>query len=240
MNTVNDIVVAGTAEADELFSKQKHSKRLTQAGAIKKRDALIRSCVEARVPIMQSKVLNRYHWPYDAITDSSPVTVGTMAAWKHRRLLFSLLAPDDVLWCGAVDETRRENFKTRDEWLSTSAFAQFTCPSVFRPGADSRKKENLLERRYLVVDSDSLDRDSVGAVFRWLIEESDLRLNAVVDTAGKSLHGWFTVREEMLAPLKLVLPALGCDRRMFVPNQPCRMPGATRDGKFQRLLYLVR
>ncbi len=239
--TVAEIVAIGANEADELYAQQKHSTRLTEAGAIRKREELVRSCVEARVDSIRSEVLNRYKWSYDEIVESSEVQVSEMAVWKHPRLLLNLFEPDDVLWCGAVDETRTENFKRRDEWLSgPSAPAQFTCPSTFQLGTCSRRQENLLHRRYLVVESDTLDRDTVGGVFQWLIEDNGLKLHAVVDTAGKSLHGWFDAPPHMLADLKLVLPALGCDRHMFVPNQPCRMPGAARNGKFQRLIYLAQ
>ena len=63
---------------------------------------------------------------------------------------------------------------------------------------------------------------------------------AVVDTAGKSLHGWFdfTDCEPVLDELRLVLPALKCDPKLFTASQPVRLPGAERDGKMQRLVYL--
>jgi hypothetical protein len=35
-----------------------------------------------------------------------------------------------------------------------------------------------------------------------------------------------------------MLPELGCDAKMFNASQPCRLPGALRDGNFQKLIYL--
>jgi len=59
-----------------------------------------------------------------------------------------------------------------------------------------------------------------------------------VDTAGKSLHGWFDFPGDGCIPtLKEHLTALKCDPNMFRPSQPCRLPGALRDGKYQRLIY---
>jgi hypothetical protein len=68
-----------------------------------------------------------------------------------------------------------------------------------------------------------------------------LELVAIVDTAGKSLHGWFRYPEHefVVDDLKLVLPALQCDPKLFTPSQPVRLPGALRDGKYQKLVYLA-
>jgi hypothetical protein len=98
-----------------------------------------------------------------------------------------------------------------------------------------------VERRFVVVESDLLSRDEVGAVFRYLIE-CGLKLVAVVDTAGKSLHGWFEFPEdeEVMNDLRLILPALKCDPKMLTPSQPARLPGAMRDGKRQKLIFLAK
>ena len=79
-------------------------------------------------------------------------------------------------------------------------------------------------------------------MFKWLTDKCGLNLVAVVDTAGKSLHGWFIYPKEahVVEELKLVLPALQCDPKLFTASQPVRLPGALRDGKFQRLVYLSK
>ena len=162
------------------------------------------------------------------------------------RLLLQLFAPEDVVWCGEVNDSGRPenagNFRTVSEWL---VFARplgcFTCPATFKPGTISRCTDAVALRRYLVVESDSLTKIESAAVFRWL--QQTLRLRAVVCTAGKSLHGWFDFpTPEHLAQLKIILPALGCDPKLFGASQPCRMPGAwrPREGgkRLQTLLYL--
>jgi len=72
-----------------------------------------------------------------------------------------------------------------------------------------------------------------------LKEEVKLNLRAIVDTAGKSLHGWFDYpADEIVADLKLVLPQLGCDPKLFTASQPVRLPGAVRNANYQRLVWL--
>jgi len=95
------------------------------------------------------------------------------------------------------------------------------------------------QRRYLVVESDKLSRDETCAVFRWLKEACDWGLAAVVDTGGKSLHGWFRSPDEDLEEAKIVLGELGCDTKMFTPSQPVRIPGIMREdgGGMQKLIY---
>ena len=56
-----------------------------------------------------------------------------------------------------------------------------------------------------------------------------LRLRAIVDTGGKSLHGWFEgPTPEQRTELKAILPEWGFDRAMFTPSQPWRLAGVTR------------
>ena len=45
-----------------------------------------------------------------------------------------------------------------------------------------------------VLKSDELDRNTIGAVFRWMRDKAKLNLRCIVDTAGKSLHGWFYIQ----------------------------------------------
>mgnify|MGYP006992427266 CR=1 FL=1 len=75
----------------------------------------------------------------------------------------------------------------------------YTCGSSFKPGSYRRSNENLNGQRFLVVESDSLSKDEVGAVFAYLHRRLRYRLHCIIDTAGKSLHGWFDApRNKML------------------------------------------
>jgi len=69
-----------------------------------------------------------------------------------------------------------------------------------------------------------------------------MELHAIVDTAGKSLHGWFEspVKQEWENQLKAFLVPLGCDPATFKPSQPVRMAGAKREDKTQSLLWFCK
>lgn len=66
------------------------------------------------------------------------------------------------------------------------------------------------------------------------------RLHCIIDSAGKSLHAWFDAPRNKVreARLKAGLVAFGCDPRAFTFSQPVRVPGAWREGKLQRLVWL--
>ena len=88
--------------------------------------------------------------------------------------------------------------------------------------------------------SDSLSKDDVGAVFAYLRRRLHYQPHCIIDTAGKSLPGWFDApRNKLLAGrLKAGLEVFGCDPKMFTYSQPVRVPGAWREGKLQRLVWL--
>lgn len=166
------------------------------------------------------------------------------------RLLLQLFPETATVWIGGprdscddlADEKRKQycrgRFRTAAEWIKEAeAPGQFTCPSSFAPGVHSRSNSNIVARPLLVVESDSLTKVEVMAIFQWM--RQFMRMRAVVDTAGKSLHGWFDFPDETcLAELHSILPALGCDEALFKASQPCRLPGARRDDKTQHLVWL--
>ena len=181
----------------------------------------------------------------------SPWPVIGMNRKDDWRPLLSLFDATEVVWIGRTvkdsagaessDEwlaSCKRRFRPVSEWLQEqSAPGLLTCPSSFTPGVSSRSTENIALRRYLVVESDTLSKCQVCAVFKWL--EQFMKLRAIIDTAGKSLHGWFEMPlPSILEELKVILPALGCDPAMFTPAQPCRLPRGVRDGQFQCLVYL--
>jgi hypothetical protein len=54
------------------------------------------------------------------------------------------------------------------------------------------------------------------------------------------LHAWFDApRNKVLeSRLKAGLEVFGCDPKVFTYSQPVRVPGAWRDGRLQRLVWL--
>jgi len=191
-------------------------------------------------------VLEEFPWSYNEIVNDPAGIVAESISdqWPH---LIALFPDDAVVWIGrdkfdSGKARHQSRFRTSADWLDRGPCGgAYICPNSFKPGSWSRSNPSIEKRNFLVVESDSLNRDQVGAVFRFLESENvGMRLRAVVDTGGKSLHGWFDYPGESLAKrLRKLLPALGCDRAMFNPSQPTRLPGAFRieKGRFQRLIY---
>ena len=190
------------------------------------------------------QMLVEFAWPYADILAASPVKLEGREA-DHWRLLLGQFNPDDVVWIGDTFDSGKPahaaHFKTAREWLAHNAApGPYLCPVTFKNTSIARSNDNVVERRFIVVESDTLTRDQVGSVFRWLREACELKLVAIVDTAGKSLHGWFEFEADLLDDMKLVLPALQCDPKLFTPAQPVRLPGALRGNKYQKLVYLAK
>jgi hypothetical protein len=83
--------------------------------------------------------------------------------------------------------------------------------------------------------------NSAASVFTaYLRRRLHYDLHCIIDTAGKSLHGWFDAPRNKVFEnrLKAGLVAFGCDPKVFTYSQPVRVPGAWWDGKLQRLLWL--
>ena len=195
-----------------------------------------------RAAASQPVVLQRWRWPYAEILASSPTPIPN-AREDQTRLVLGAFLPDDVVWIGDRRDSGQPHhaacFNTAEAWLERDVIdGPLICPVAFKPGSVSRSNENVVARRFLVVESDTLDKDQVGAVFRWLRDEVDLSLVAIVDTAGKSLHAWYGwPGDDQLDEMKLVLPALGCDPKLFTASQPVRLAGGLRDGRVLRLVH---
>jgi hypothetical protein len=218
-------------------------KKLTPEETAKIAQVRAREAMRRQAATSRRRILRDYAWTYDEIRKDSPQKVPDSPARQWREHL-SIFNKDDVIWVGDLYQSGKpehaSRFKTYIEWINTSiaAPAQFTCGSTFKGGSYSRGNANLVRRAFLIVESDELDRNTIGAVFRWMKEKVGLTLRCIVDTAGKSLHGWFEFpAEEELNDLRIILPELGCDPKMFTASQPCRLAGALRDGRYQKLIY---
>ena len=199
------------------------------------------------------KILAAYPWPPEQIFSDSPDRLADDP--RHDwRLLLSLFRKEENLWIGEKTQSGSRRFahlfRTAAEWLESERCpaGPFILPATLKPGVHSRTKEDIATLPFLVVESDDLDKESMGAVFRWLREAGGLTLHAVVDTGGKSLHGWFSRPDaKTLRELTAVLPAMQCDGAVLRETQPVRLPGclrpdSKRPGKRmqQALLYFNR
>ena len=194
------------------------------------------------------KILSRYPWPPDQIFSDSPEGVAGDPK-EDWRLALSLFQLQETVWIGDKKESGYvryiSHFRRAAEWLEHGECPKgpFVLPAVLKPGSCGRKKRDVARLPFLVVESDTLGKDEMGAVFRWLREAVGMKLVAVVDTARRSLHGWFVRPDaETMRDLKAALEAMGCDRAVLRGTQPVRLPGCQRPGKsaVQALLYLNR
>jgi hypothetical protein len=179
------------------------------------------------------------------ILDDSPLLVAERDAEDQFRTWLKLWPAHCTLWVGDVYSSgqpeHRTYFRSVAEWYQIGpVMGNYTCGSSFKPGSYQRSNENLNGHRFLVIESDTLTRDEVGAVFLYLQRRLRYRLHCIVDTAGKSLHGWFDAPPSSVfeARLKAGLEVFGCDPKVFTYSQPVRVPGAWRDEKLQRLVWL--
>lgn len=217
-------------------------KRLTKEEKFRMAQQREKICMIKRAEASRDRLIREYSWPYVSIKADSPVVINP-DPFKQWQPVISLFEPNDVIWIGSIQDTGKQDhkgcFRTREEWLKQELpLGPFTCPAAFHPETYSRCNSAVINRRFLVVESDVLDKNSVGAIFRWLVEKCDLDLRCIVDTGGKSLHGWFRFPEaEKFEQLKNVLPGLGCDPKMFGASQPCRLPGWPRGTGNQTLIY---
>ena len=193
-------------------------------------------------------ILADYPFDHGGWVERSPIELPEELIEHQWWQLLCQLPPTDNIWIGDLNETGdprfANRFRTVKDWLQTERRCPgpFICPAHFKPGACERSSANVVQNRFLIVESDTLTKDEVSSVFLWLKES--WHLVAVIDTGNKSLHGWFQRPSDLkpgeFADAKIVLESLGCDGAMFKPAQATRLPGWVREDThlYQTLLYL--
>jgi hypothetical protein len=193
------------------------------------------------------ELFEKFRWPFEEISSDSPLLVAERDAEDQFRTWLKLWPAHSTVWIGDIyssgKEAHRAHFRPVSEWYQIGpVMGNFTCGSSFKPGSYQRSNANCNcdGARFMVVESDTLPKDEVGAIFAYLNRRLRFNLHAIIDTAGKSLHGWFDAprNARIEAQLKAVLTVFGCDPKLFTYSQPVRVPGAYRDGKLQRLIWL--
>ena len=208
-------------------------------------EQLILETLTALAERFKPELFEQFHWPFAQIIEDSPLQVCERDAEDQFRTWLKLWPAHCHVWIGDVFSSGKPEHKTHfrpvADWYQIGpVMGNFTCGSSFKPGSFQRNNANCNGTRFLVIESDTLAKDEVGAVFAYLNRRLHFNLHAVIDTAGKSLHGWFDApRDKRIeARLKAVLTAFGCDPKLFTYSQPVRVPGAYRDGRLQRIVWL--
>lgn len=195
-------------------------------------------------------------WSVAQMKLDSPIKLPTTADGMFEEHL-KLWNPADITWCGDVRDTgnpaKSSHFAKAITWYQRGLpTGCFTSGCTYKPGTYSRCKEDMIDHRYAIVESDRLSYERQGAIFAYLIKLG-LPICMIVDTMGASLHGWLDVRgltDEYVKRLQYLLCGLhdglednpdhpgtkrrkflggmGCDPATFRGSQPCRLPGAYR------------
>lgn len=244
-SSCREIIVRKNHELRQSIGRQPNHPQLASKSELQKLQKLRETRERYRARATQSlpRILKDWEWTYESIVAASPTAIPS-CPHAQARMLLERFPADSVVWTGDRHDSgspeHSAHFRKAGEWITEDKIAgPLICPSTFKPDCYARTNENVMARPFLVVESDTLNKDQAGGIYHWLHKEVDMDLVAIVDTAGKSLHAWFSSPDDChLEDLKIVLGALQCDPKMFVPSQPVRLPGCSRDGKIQKLIYL--
>jgi len=177
------------------------------------------------------------------LVDSDPPRADEIVDW--------LFPGDPLLCCGASESVFTTKLKS--EWRGQLANLQFIVPNpiVARVGrtqsgkASAHAKQNTGPRQYLVIEFDFEPTDTpvfqvlnelkltsldACAALLWELGKA-LRLDLVVHSGGKSLHGWFDcheIPEEKLHEFMQIAVQLGADPVTWNRTQFVRMPDGFR------------
>ncbi len=216
-----------------------------EGDAARRAERLVLDSVRVMAERFAPELFQRFHWPVADMVASSPLQVSERDPEDQFRTWLKLWPAHCTVWIGDVFSSgkpeHRTHFRPVAEWYQIGpVLGNYTCGSSFKPGSYQRSNENLNGHRFLVIESDTLAKDEVGAVFNYLRRRLRYRLHCIIDTGGKSLHGWFDAprNRTLEARLKAGLVALGCDPKVFTYSQPVRVPGAWREGRLQKLIWL--
>lgn len=176
-------------------------------------------------------------------------------------LLKTCFEPDEVVCiCNDIisdDDARcrpasKGTFLKRDDWISNhftppissmwnspdsrGAYVRVN-PCLDQSGTDS----GVASFRHVLVEMDEKTKDE-----QWtILKESKLPMSVVIDSGGKSLHGWVRVdaanKEEWGERRDVVyrhLEAMGIDPKNKNASRFSRLAGVMRDGKEQKLLAI--
>ena len=208
-------------------------------------EQLVLETLTALAERFKPELLEKFRWPYAQIIEESSLQICQRDAEDQFRTWLRLWPAHCHVWIGDIFSSgkpeHRTNFRPVADWYQIGpVMGNFTCGSAFKPGSFQRSNANCDGTRFLVIESDTLAKDEVGAIFAYLQKRLRYRLHCIIDTAGKSLHAWFDApRNKVLENrLKAGLTAFGCDPKVFTYSQPVRVPGAFRDGKMQKLIWV--
>lgn len=186
---------------------------------------------------------------YD-LWDCSPVRI-TAEKPATEEIIDTLFPGKPLLCCGW--NLWRWDTKPRESWRGALSRIQFLVPSPMRAmqgvtlegNISCRTLDNVGDRRFLVVEFDLTEplgdasyQDASAALHLHLGQHAPLTL--VVDSGGKSLHGWYYCAGQSEATVLRFMRyavSLGADPMTWVRSQPIRMPDGLRDNGRRHTVY---
>jgi len=150
--------------------------------------------------------------------------------------LRSLFYGDPLICIGA--NLYEMETKSLHEWGSRLEHLQFIVPSPMKARTgiskdgkvSTRCLDNTGARRFLVAEFDQNSIEEQAALHQSL--SGKLPLALLVNSGGKSLHGWYFVQGKPESELRLFMHGasrLGADSATWTPCQAVRLPGGRRD-----------
>jgi len=189
------------------------------------------------------------------VWEASPYRLDVPPEKDATLLLHTLYKPDDFLFIGDQYST---TVKTVAEWLADIETGKRMPPHIIpnpltgkagvtKDGKESFRADSCVNQfRFAVAEFDGLTRDE-QIRFWWSV---NFPLHALIDSGGKSLHGWVAIdgiktAEQWADQVENKLFAnylipLGCDSACRNEARLSRMPGHFRTEKkrWQRILWL--
>lgn len=169
--------------------------------------------------------------------------------------------PDDIVCIctemfsgedGRVGPANKGTFLKRDDWLkqhfaggTNPIFLSDKCQGAYvriNPCSDTTGSDTGVSAyRHVLIEMDEKTKEEQWAI----LKDSKLPLSVVIDSGGKSLHGWVRVdaanKEEWQQRRDVVyrhIEHLGVDPKNKNASRFSRLPGVMRDGKQQKLVAL--
>jgi hypothetical protein len=181
----------------------------------------------------------------------SPVRLHDAPEHDARLLLETLYTPDEYLFIGDRFDTQ---VKTASEWLNDEQLTGYPhiIPNPMtgemgttKSGTPSYRADSCVKFfRFVVVEFDGLSR--ADQIAFWLT--ADLPVSVIIDSGGKSLHGWVRVdvpdrqtwERDIEGKLFDMLVPVGADPMCRNEARLSRLPGHFRseNKRWQRILYL--
>jgi hypothetical protein len=217
--------------------------------------------VSAALRAKRSFIVSQHPWTEAEARAESPAR---SLEWFQdpRHFLAALFPSDSLVWTGEIHNSGQEG-KHAARWKTVSAWQHepedtvgpMVSPCTWNPGTTSRSGDNVATSPFVVLDFDGFDGKqpvtlkeisahvpASMALVRWLREDLEWNLAALIHTGNKSLHAWFyKPPPAALASLRHTADALGVDAGLIDhPEHPCRLPGwiHPKTGKPARVLWL--